>query len=166
MQGFVGHVPSVKLPLQHYSTLTSAPATPAAVSLDLTIISRRSVERPGLRYQRRGVNDDGEVANFVETEFIAAATRDSQVHVASFVQTRGSIPVFWGQSPWALKPPPVLERTPEESRRALNKHFERQLARYKRQIIVNLAENSSKEGVVVEAYREGVKATQKEELVK
>ena len=37
---------------------------------DFILISRRSKERAGMRYQRRGVNDQGEVANFVETEQI------------------------------------------------------------------------------------------------
>ena len=32
------------------------------------IISRRARDRAGLRYQRRGIDDDAHVANFVETE--------------------------------------------------------------------------------------------------
>ena len=39
-------------------------------SVDYLIISRRSKDRAGLRYQRRGVDDDAHVANFVETETI------------------------------------------------------------------------------------------------
>jgi SacI homology domain len=34
------------------------------------IMSRRSRDRAGLRYQRRGVDDEAHVANFVETETI------------------------------------------------------------------------------------------------
>lgn len=37
---------------------------------DFIVISRRSRERAGMRYQRRGVNEQGQVANFVETEQI------------------------------------------------------------------------------------------------
>lgn len=92
--------------------------------------------------------------------------RDDQLHLASFVQTRGSIPVYWSQSPWALKPAPVLDRTKEESDKALSKHFEKLVGRYGRQVVVNLAEAAGKEGTVVEAYREGVKAIQKEDRVK
>ena len=36
----------------------------------ITLISRRSVKRSGLRYLRRGVDEDGNVANAVETEQI------------------------------------------------------------------------------------------------
>jgi phosphatidylinositol 4-phosphatase len=38
--------------------------------VDYIIMSRRSRDRAGLRYQRRGVDDDAHVANFVETETI------------------------------------------------------------------------------------------------
>jgi len=40
------------------------------IKVDYVIISRRSRERAGLRYQRRGVDDDANVANFTETETI------------------------------------------------------------------------------------------------
>lgn len=39
-------------------------------TVDYIVISRRSRDRAGLRYQRRGVDDDAHVANFVETETI------------------------------------------------------------------------------------------------
>ena len=42
----------------------------------------------------RGLNDEGHVANFVETEQVLY--RDSDV--ASFVQVRGLVPVFWDQT--------------------------------------------------------------------
>ena len=42
--------------------------------VDYTIISRRARYRVGLRYQRRGVDDEAHVANFVETETIMKVT--------------------------------------------------------------------------------------------
>ena len=52
----------------------SIPSDPAVSDEDSTvdymIISRRSRCRPGLRYQRRGIDDEAHVANFVETETI------------------------------------------------------------------------------------------------
>lgn len=44
------------------------------VPVDLVVISRRSKDRAGLRYQRRGIDDEGHVANMVETEMIVRAT--------------------------------------------------------------------------------------------
>ena len=52
------------------------PSNPAAAvieedfTVDYMLISRRSRHRPGLRYQRRGIDDEAHVANFVETETI------------------------------------------------------------------------------------------------
>jgi hypothetical protein len=40
------------------------------IPVEYTIVSRRSRYRAGLRYQRRGIDDDANVANFVETETI------------------------------------------------------------------------------------------------
>ena len=40
------------------------------VPVEYVIISRRSRNRAGLRYQRRGIDDDSHVANFVETETV------------------------------------------------------------------------------------------------
>ena len=49
-------------------------ATTTNVPVDLVVISRRSKDRAGLRYQRRGIDDEGHVANMVETEMIVRAT--------------------------------------------------------------------------------------------
>src|SRR5689334_12492848 len=46
------------------------PKTEQTVSVEYIIISRRSKDRAGLRYQRRGIDDEARVANFVETEAI------------------------------------------------------------------------------------------------
>ena len=45
------------------------------------------------RFNVRGTNDEGHVANFVETE--QAIYVDNSV--ASFVQIRGLVPLFWEQ---------------------------------------------------------------------
>jgi phosphatidylinositol-bisphosphatase len=42
----------------------------------------------------RGVDDNGCVANFVETEQCTVLNEK----VSSFIQVRGSVPVFWEQS--------------------------------------------------------------------
>ncbi|XP_023597071.1 synaptojanin-1 [Trichechus manatus latirostris] len=57
------------------------------------LISRLSCERAGTRFNVRGTNDDGHVANFVETEQVVYLD-DS---VSSFLQIRGSVPLFWEQ---------------------------------------------------------------------
>lgn len=64
----------------------------------LTLISRRSVKRGGLRYLRRGIDENGNTANEVESEQLLsdiAWSPSSKIH--SFVQIRGSLPVFFSQ---------------------------------------------------------------------
>ncbi|KAJ3046927.1 hypothetical protein HDU99_009642, partial [Rhizoclosmatium hyalinum] len=62
------------------------------------LISRRSKFRAGTRYNTRGVDADGNVGNNVETEQVIVVSGEGGVQkVASYVQTRGSIPLFWGQ---------------------------------------------------------------------
>jgi hypothetical protein len=43
---------------------------PPSTPVDIAVISRRSKDRAGLRFQRRGIDEDGNVANFVETEML------------------------------------------------------------------------------------------------
>lgn len=61
--------------------------------INFCVISRRNWHRTGTRYHSRGVDRNGNVSNFVETEQIVALDNN----VTSFVQVRGSVPVFWNQ---------------------------------------------------------------------
>lgn len=58
------------------------------------LISRLSCERAGTRFNVRGTNDNGHVANFVETEQVIFLDNK----VSSFILIRGSIPLFWEQT--------------------------------------------------------------------
>lgn len=60
----------------------------------------------GMRYKRRGVDTDGHVANYVETEQLIHV----HSHTLSFVQTRGSVPVFWSQAGYRYNPRPRIEK--------------------------------------------------------
>ncbi|CAG8466569.1 2088_t:CDS:10 [Diversispora eburnea] len=113
-------------------------------SFDFIIISRRSKERAGLRYQRRGINEHGNVSNFVETEQIISV----KDHEISFLQIRGSIPLFWSQSSYGLKPRPVLERSESENKLAFSKHFDSLIKVYGNVICINLVEACGREAVV------------------
>ncbi|KAG0181486.1 hypothetical protein DFQ29_008155 [Apophysomyces sp. BC1021] len=147
---------------------------------DFVLLSRRSRERAGMLIrhvktltQSRGVNENGHVANFVETEQVIVFEREGIQHVASFVQTRGSskairlrkarmlilitiVPVFWSQSPYSLHPVPTLDRTEEENDAAFAAHFAEQEKIYGRQVAVSLTELSGREAVVGLQYRKHV----------
>ncbi|OBZ69155.1 Proteasome subunit beta type-5 [Grifola frondosa] len=122
--------------------------------VDYILISRRSRDRAGLRYQRRGIDDDANVANFVETESIVRVEREGLSNVFSHVQIRGSIPLYWNQNGYGLKPAPQLspDRTHAQNLDALRRHFARTTAAYGPHTIVNLAERHGKEAQVTNAY--------------
>ncbi|XP_018316400.1 phosphatidylinositide phosphatase SAC2 isoform X2 [Mycetomoellerius zeteki] len=115
---------------------------------NLAIISRRSRFRAGTRYKRRGVDDDGKCANYVETEQLVWY-HDHQV---SFVQVRGSVPVYWSQPGYKYKPPPRIDKDEAETQIAFEKHFSEELALYGPICIVNLVEQTGKERIIWETY--------------
>ncbi|XP_065215098.1 synaptojanin-1 [Planococcus citri] len=110
------------------------------------IISRLSCERAGTRFNVRGCNDDGHVANFVETEQVIYLDNK----VTSYIQTRGSVPLFWEQPGVQVGSHKVkLSRSVEASGSAYDKHFLMLKRRYNDQVIINLLSSSltgSREG--------------------
>lgn len=48
----------------------------------------------------------------------------------SFVQVRGSIPLKWSQSPYSMKPPPVLDQPVDKTYSIANLHFNDITTRY------------------------------------
>ena len=103
-----------------------------------SLISRRSIQRAGTRLFCRGINVEGHVANYVETEQIV----EFNGQCISFVQTRGSMPFYWRQLPnLRYKPKPQLIQG-KDHLTASQKHFEAQIGLYGRQVVVNLVKYS------------------------
>ncbi|KAL2160604.1 hypothetical protein VTH06DRAFT_1292 [Thermothelomyces fergusii] len=144
----------------------SAAMRPTEKRFEITLISRRSVKRAGLRYLRRGIDEEGNVANSVESEQILspaeAAAWDPNAKVYSFVQTRGSIPLFFTQSPYSLKPAPVMQHSPESNFAALRKHFEGLRRRYGSVQVVNLVEKHGVEAPLAEAFEKNIRQLNEE----
>lgn len=118
----------------------------------LTLMSRRSVKRAGLRYLRRGIDEDGHCANSVETEQILSTPTWSTSPIYSFVQIRGSIPVFFSQSPYSFKPVPQMQNSKSTNFEAFKKHFKILTERYGDVTITNLVEKHDNEAIVGDAY--------------
>lgn len=126
------------------------------VELHIGLISRINCRRAGTRYNTRGINDDGNVANFVATEQIIFM----EGHVCSWVQLRGSVPIFWEQRPKGVVSqvvPATLTRTPEATAIAFGKHFDELVKHYGRIAPVNLL-SIKKEGEapISKAYQEQI----------
>ncbi|XP_052183932.1 phosphoinositide phosphatase SAC4-like isoform X2 [Diospyros lotus] len=105
----------------------------------LTLIARRSRYYAGTRYLRRGVNENGKVANDVETEQIVSedVPEGCLTQISSVVQNRGSIPLFWSQetSRLNIKPDIILSKK-DQNYEATRLHFENLVERYGNPIII------------------------------
>ncbi|CAG8979862.1 hypothetical protein HYALB_00002635 [Hymenoscyphus albidus] len=86
----------------------------------IAVIARRSRYFAGARFLKRGANDLGFVANDVETEQIVSEVLTTSFHApgaklftnpnyTSYVQHRGSIPLYWTQDNTGVTPKPPIE---------------------------------------------------------
>ncbi|CAO3681808.1 unnamed protein product [Rhizopus stolonifer] len=110
---------------------------------ELSVISKLSCQRAGTRFNSRGIDDNGHVANFVETETILYSDRICY----SYTQIRGSVPVFWEQQGMQLVQHKIqISRGPGATVPAVKRHFDELVHRYTQVCNVNLL--SQKEGTV------------------
>ena len=141
-------------------------------SVYITIIARRSRFFAGARFLKRGANDLGYVANDVETEQIAAdmlvtsfnAPRLRQLknpNYTSFVQHRGSIPLYWTQDSSGVSPKPAIDLNlidPFYSTAAL--HFDNLFARYRAPVyvlnLIKARERTPRESKLLVEYQNAI----------
>ncbi|KAG8819015.1 phosphatidylinositol-3,5-bisphosphate 5-phosphatase [Serendipita sp. 399] len=151
------------IPLMH-GHVDQAKLTVLGRVVYITLIARRSRYYAGARYLKRGVNEDGNVANEVETEqivFEAATTgfyspaprfnghdddeasshtrktRTINPRYTSYVQHRGSIPIYWAQDASGVNPKPPIEITISDPYYvAAGKHFDNLFERYGTPLII------------------------------
>ncbi|KAL8802876.1 MAG: hypothetical protein Q9200_006428 [Gallowayella weberi] len=103
----------------------------------LTVLSRLSCRRAGTRFNSRGIDDDGNVANFVESETVFWHPSGL---CFSYAQVRGSVPIFWEQATGLLPNQQKIQitRSPEATQPAFDKHFENLELNYGTVHILNL----------------------------
>lgn len=122
----------------------------------ITIIARRSRQFAGARFLKRGVNHGGNVANEIETEQIVTDMLVSSFHdskygfynnprYTSFVQHRGSIPLYWTQDLNRLPKPPIEINLSDPFYLSSALHFNNLFQRYGLPIIIlNLIKTKEK----------------------
>ncbi|KAI5950277.1 FIG4 [Candida jiufengensis] len=123
----------------------------------ITIIARRSHHFAGARFLKRGMNDKGNVANEIETEQIVGDMLTSSFHdpkyglynnprYTSYIQHRGSIPLFWTQDMNKLPKPPIQINLPDPFYQSSALHFNDLFYRYGSPIIIlNLIKQKEKQ---------------------
>lgn len=138
----------------------------------VTIIARRSRFFAGARFLKRGANDLGYVANDVETEQIVSEALTTSFHApgpkfyaspayTSYVQHRGSIPLYWTQDNTGVTPKPPIELNlvdPFYTAAAL--HFDNLFERYGAPIyildLVKARERTPRESKLLHEYTRAV----------
>eukprot|EP00049_Salpingoeca_infusionum_P000801 m.42454 g.42454 ORF g.42454 m.42454 type:complete len:657 (+) comp10692_c0_seq2:131-2101(+) len=144
IMGFVQIIPGLV-------THNAAPTRPTVASTQTCtyiLLSRRSHIRSGTRFCRRGIDTQGHVANFVETEQIVVAGS----RVSSFVQVRGSIPVFWMQSPNLRLTPTFRIAFRKDHAAAARRHFLDLSLRSGNVLAINLINSTGKESALGDAF--------------
>jgi len=155
-------IPSSSAPLR--TTRTGLPST-------LTLISRLSCRRAGTRFNSRGIDDDGNVANFVESETVywspsvvgqsdPAMNEKPSGICFSYAQIRGSVPVFWEQAAGLIpgQQKITITRSAEGTQPAFDKHFKELEQNYGAVHVVNLlSETKPGEAELTNLYRYGVR---------
>ena len=157
-------------------TTTQVKSTP----LTFILITRRSRHRAGTRYFTRGIDEQGHVANFNETEQVVIlndgdgrlggfaggggmlngkieSNQDHDLHVMSYVQTRGSIPVYWAEVNTLHYTPSLQIRGVETAVDAAKQHFDEQIRLYGEIYLVNLVNQRGREDRVKKAYEQMVR---------
>jgi hypothetical protein len=156
---------------------TSVKGTP----LTFILITRRSRLKAGTRYFSRGIDENGNVSNFNETEQTiilndnasggpggfgsnqngtAGGNTGKETQVLAYVQTRGSVPVYWAEINTLKYTPKLQVRGVENALPAAKKHFAEQIRLYGDNWLVNLVNQKGREQRVKEAYEEMVKLLQ------
>ncbi|KAF2747756.1 polyphosphoinositide phosphatase-like protein Fig4 [Sporormia fimetaria CBS 119925] len=138
----------------------------------ITVIARRSRFFAGARFLKRGTNDLGYVANDVETEQIVSDALNTSFHApgprlhtspnyTSYVQHRGSIPLYWTQDNTGVTPKPDIDLNlvdPFYSPAAL--HFDNLFERYGSPLyVLNLVksrERIPRESKLLFEYQNGI----------
>ncbi|CAJ2499918.1 Uu.00g027710.m01.CDS01 [Anthostomella pinea] len=162
-----------------WGTLEIRPTTFKSTPLTIVLITRKSRYRAGTRYFTRGLDEDGHAANYNETEQVVVlndtgsglggyagsadmqsgkfgASEGREMQIMSYVQTRGSVPVYWAEINELKYTPRLQVRGIETAVPAAKKHFDEQIRIYGDNYLVNLVNQKGREKRVKEAYEQMV----------
>ena len=120
---------------------------------EFILISRKDCRRLGRRFVSRGLDEEGNASNFVETEHIIVHHEQDSYRVAAYVQTRGSIPLSWTQTP-TLKYNPKLKIHPDHKKNVslAEEHFKETIERYGDISLINLIDRKGSQNLIGEEF--------------
>lgn len=159
-----------------FGMLEIRPTTFKGTPLTMILISRRSRHRGGTRYFTRGLDENGNPANYNETEQIiilndnsnkgisgfagsdvqdgrtSRAADGQETQVISYVQTRGSVPAYWAEVNTLKYTPKIQVRGIETALPAAKLHFDEQIRLYGDNYLINLVNQSGREQEIKHSY--------------
>ncbi|KAL5535134.1 SAC1 [Sanghuangporus sanghuang] len=145
-----------------FGTFDIRPTTLNGHSIRLCLISRRSRYRAGTRYFRRGMDRDGHVANFNETEQILLVDKSEKTGATtearlSFVQVRGSVPLFWAEVNNLRYKPELQVMELPDTEGGLRAHLQELVNIYGESACVSLVNQKGHELPIKEAFERYMK---------
>ena len=163
-----------------FGMLQITPTRIKSTSLTVVLVTRRSRHRAGTRYFSRGIDEEGHVSNFNETEQVIlfndgtntlggfaggggmqngkiGGSSGKEVQILSYVQTRGSVPVYWAEVNTLHYTPKLQIRGVESAVSAARAHFDEQIQIYGDNYLVNLVNQKGREKRVKDAYEQMVR---------
>lgn len=114
----------------------------ASNNYDIAVYTRIGKKKAGTRFNSRGLDDEGNVSIFGETEVIIS----SEKFTFSYIILRGSVPVFWDQQGVQIGHNIQITRAPLATQPSFDRHFENLIGSYGLIHAVNLL--SCREGSV------------------
>ncbi|POS78785.1 dot [Diaporthe helianthi] len=163
-----------------FGMLEIHPTTFKGTPLTIILITRRGRHRGGTRYFSRGIDEEGHVSNYNETEQVvilndsgtgmsgfagsadvqARKTDGQETQILSYVQTRGSVPVNWAEINTLSYTPKLQIRGIDSAVGAASAHFNEQIRIYGDNYLVNLVNQKGREKRVKDAYEQIVEKLQ------
>ena len=134
--------------------------------LHFILIGRKDDRRSGMRFLIRGADNNGNVANTVETEEIITFKDDEgNINIYSFIEIRGSIPLLWKQEPNMQLNPKIRPKDDFGANCEVFKlHIEELMDNYGRVCCVNLIDKKKDQNIIgnyynniVQNYKDGNK---------
>lgn len=126
--------------------------------LEYYVIARKDVRRSGMRFLIRGADQNGNCANFAETEevFLLTTKQNNVIEnykFCSFVSLRGSIPLIWTQEPnFQLNPTICPKQNYKENFEIFKNHMNKLFQSFDSIVCVNLIDKKKDQKSIGEYY--------------
>ena len=161
-------------------TMSLSKTSVKGIPLTFALITRKSRHRTGTRFFSRGMDEHGHVSNFNETEQLLILNDDAtgpvggfgptsngsisqslvghDIQIFSYVQTRGSVPVYWNELNNLKYTPHLQVRGIDSAIGPAKLHFDEQIQVYGDNYLVNLVNQKGRENRVKDAYESLVRS--------